>query len=73
MYLPAARVLGRASLVHLGASLFLVPVVGVLTGIAVGDRPAAAELVGMVVLLAGIGIVSVGDAVTRSARARQPD
>lgn len=63
--------LGRASLVHLGAALFLVPVVGVVSGIAVGDRPAAVELVGIVVLLVGIGIVSVGGAVTRSADARQ--
>lgn len=63
--------LGRTSLVHLGAALFLVPVVGVVTGIAVGDRPAVAELVGIVVLLVGIGIVSVGGAVKRSADARQ--
>lgn len=62
--------LGRTSLVRLGAALFLVPAVGVVSGIAVGDRPAAAELVGIVVLLVGIGIVSVGGAVTRSADTR---
>ena len=63
--------LGRTSLVRLGAALFLVPVVGVVSGIAVGDRPAAAELVGIVVLLLGIGIVSVGGAVTPPVGARQ--
>ncbi len=62
--------LGHTSLLHLGAALFLVPVVGVVSGIAVGDRPAAAELVGIVVLLAGIGIVSFGGAVTRPTGAR---
>ena len=63
--------LRRTSMVRLGAALFLVPVVGVVSGIAVGDRPAAAELGGIVVLLVGIGIVSVGGVVTRPADTRQ--
>ena len=62
--------LGRTSLVHPRAALFLVPVVSVVTGIAAGDRSAAAELAGRVVPLAGLGIVSVRGAVTRSADAR---
>ena len=60
----------RTSLVRLGAALFLVPVVGGVSGIAVGDRPTAAELVGIVALLGGIGIVSVGGVVTRAAHPR---
>ena len=61
--------LSHTSLVRLGAALFLVPAVGVVSGILVGDRPAVAELAGIAVLLVGIGIVSVGGAVTRSASA----
>lgn len=66
--------LGRTSMVHLGAALTLVPVVGVVSGIVVGDRPPAAELAGIVVMLVGIGIVSVGSAVTgRPPPDRRPD
>ena len=63
--------LGQTSLVRLGAALFLVPVVGVVSGIATGDRPAAAEMVGIVVLLVGIGVVSLGGVAMRSSEAEQ--
>lgn len=52
--------LDRVSFVRLGAALFLVPVVGVTAGILAGDRPGQAELIGIVALLVGIGIASIG-------------
>lgn len=56
--------LGRTSLLQLGTALFLIPVVGVVAGILVGDRPAPAELAGILTVLAGIGLASMprGDA-----------
>lgn len=58
--------LDRVSLVRLGAALFLVPVTGVIVGVATGDRPGAAELAGIAAMLIGIAIVSIGG------RCRQP-
>lgn len=51
--------LGRATLAHLGTALFLIPVVGVLSGILAGDRLEPVELAGVAALLVGIGIVSL--------------
>ena len=51
--------LNRTRLAQLGAALFLVPMVGVASGVLVGDRPAPLELVGIAALLVGIGLVSV--------------
>ncbi len=51
--------LGRSRLSQLGAALFLIPVVGVVAGILVGDRPAPAELAGILIVLAGIGLTSM--------------
>ena len=50
--------LGRTSLARLGAALFLVPVVGVVSGFLTGDRPGLAEVLGITALLLGIGLVS---------------
>jgi drug/metabolite transporter (DMT)-like permease len=57
-YLGWFWLLGRLSLVRLGAALFLVPVVGVAVAVAVGDRPSPVELAGMTLALAGIGLVA---------------
>ena len=43
----------------LGTALFLVPVVGVVSGILTGGRPEPIVLVGITAVLAGIGLVSV--------------
>jgi len=51
--------LDRVSLSRLGAALFLVPVVGIVTAIATGDRPSPAALAGIAGLLLGIAIVSI--------------
>jgi len=51
--------LGRMPLASLGAILFLVPVVGVITGILAGDRLAPSALLGTMALLAGIGLTSI--------------
>lgn len=51
--------LGWTSLAQLGAALFLIPVVGVVSGILMGDRPALPELLGIAVLLLGIALASV--------------
>ena len=61
-YLAWFWLLDRVSFVRLGAALFLVPVVGVTAGIISGDRPGQAELVGIVVLIVGIGMISLGGA-----------
>ncbi|NJD29540.1 MAG: hypothetical protein FIA92_14765 [Chloroflexi bacterium] len=50
--------LKQVSLVGLGAALFLVPVVGVVSGVLTGNRPQPIELAGIVAILAGIGLVS---------------
>lgn len=52
--------LGRTSLQQLGMALFLVPVVGVVSGILAGDRPGPVVLGGIVALLVGIGLSSAG-------------
>lgn len=51
--------LPRLPLAHLGAILYLVPITGVVVAIAAGDRPTAVELMGMVVVLAGMALVVV--------------
>jgi drug/metabolite transporter (DMT)-like permease len=61
-YIAWFWLLARVSLVRLGAALFLVPVTGVITAVFAGDRPAPVELAGIVAVLAGLGIVSVGGA-----------
>lgn len=50
--------LERISLVRLGAVLFLVPVIGVLSGILAGNRPTLPDLAGIAALLVGIALVS---------------
>ena len=50
--------LPQVSLAGLGATLFLVPVVGVGAGVLTGDRPQMVELVGIAALLGGIGLVA---------------
>lgn len=60
--------LDRVSLVRLGAALFLVPVVGIAAAIATGERPAPEELAGIVGVLLGIGIVSLGGPTAPSPR-----
>lgn len=52
--------LDRVSLVRLGAALFLVPIVGVVAGVAAGDRPGPESLAGIVIVLVGTAIVSIG-------------
>ena len=59
-YLAWFWLLGRTTLAQLGAALFLVPVVGVVSGILTGDRPAFAEVVGITAMLLGIGLVTAG-------------
>lgn len=51
--------LGRTTLVQLGTALFLIPVVGVVSGILTGDRLRPVELAGILILLVGIGLVSL--------------
>ncbi len=53
--------LARASLVRLGAALFLVPVVGVAAAVVVGDRPAPVALLGIAAVLVGVWIVSAAE------------
>jgi drug/metabolite transporter (DMT)-like permease len=65
--------LPRISLVRLGTTLFLVPVVGVLAAVITGDRPTPVELAGITAVLAGIGVVSVGSASTSSADGHATD
>ena len=65
-YIAWFWLLNRTPLAQLGAALFLVPVVGVASGVLVGDRPAPVELVGIAALLLGIVLVSV------ASRAAQP-
>lgn len=60
--------LDRVSLVRLGAALFLVPVVGIAAAMATGERPAPEELAGIVGVLLGIGIVSLGGPTAPSPR-----
>ena len=50
--------LDRRSLAQLGAALFLIPVMGVATGILTGDTLALPQLVGVATLLVGIGLVT---------------
>ena len=57
-YLAWFWLLNRTSLARLGAALFLIPVVGVVTGILTGDRPDPPVLIGMTALLLGIVLVS---------------
>lgn len=52
--------LERSPLTKLGPALFLVPVVGVVAGFATGDRPPLADLAGIVLMLVGIGLGTVG-------------
>lgn len=61
--------LGRLSLVRLGAALFLVPVVGVVAAVVLGERPAPVELAGMTLALAGVGLVATDP----TAHGRGPD
>jgi drug/metabolite transporter (DMT)-like permease len=61
-YLGWFWLLGRLSLVMLGAAMFLVPVVGVAVAVAVGDRPSPIELAGMTLAVAGIGLVAADPA-----------
>lgn len=49
--------LKSVSLVTLGAALFMVPLVGVVGGLMVGDRPAPLDWIGVVVILVGIALV----------------
>ena len=51
--------LGRTSLVQLGTALFLIPVVGVVSGILTGDRLRPVELAAVLAILVGIGLVSL--------------
>lgn len=51
--------LKQVPLVGLGAALFLVPVVGVVSGILTGDRPQPIEYAGIAAMLAGIGLLSL--------------
>jgi drug/metabolite transporter (DMT)-like permease len=55
-YLVWFCLLGRMSLLQLGRALFLVPLVGVVSGILTGDRPEPVVLAGVVALLAGVGL-----------------
>lgn len=61
--------LDRVSLARLGASLFLVPIVGVVAGMATGDRPGLESIAGIAAVLVGIAIVSIGGAPAPSAEA----
>jgi drug/metabolite transporter (DMT)-like permease len=61
-YLGWFWLLGRLSLVRLGAALFLVPVIGVAVAVAAGDRPSPVELAGMTLALAGVGLVAIDPA-----------
>jgi O-acetylserine/cysteine efflux transporter len=61
-YLGWFWLLGRLSLVRLGAALFLVPVVGVAVAVALGDRPSPVELAGMTLAMAGVGLVAIDPA-----------
>ena len=70
-YVVWFSLLGRASLVHLGTALFLVPVVGVVAGIVTGDRPAPVELAGIVAVLVGMAIVSVRGASSPTSEVRR--
>ena len=70
-YVVWFSLLGRASLVHLGTTLFLVPVVGVVAGIVTGDRPAPVELAGIVAVLVGMAIVSVRGASSPTSEVRR--
>lgn len=64
-YLAWFWLLGRVSLVLLGATLFLVPLTGVVVAIVTGDRPSPTQLVGMAATLAGIGLVAADPATRR--------
>jgi len=55
--------------VGLGTALFLVPVVGVVSGILTGERPEPIVLVGITAVLAGIVLVSVRGASTPAVEA----
>lgn len=46
--------LGRVPLAQLGSMLFIVPITGVVVALVAGERPAASELVGTAVVLAGV-------------------
>jgi drug/metabolite transporter (DMT)-like permease len=52
--------LKHLSLVVLGATLLLVPVVGVAGGLLIGERPTPASSIGALVALAGMGLVLWG-------------
>lgn len=74
-YVAWFGLLARIPLARLGAALFLVPVTGFVAGILTGDRPATVELTGIAIVLAGLGIVSLGDIVEgrlAAVRARRP-
>lgn len=57
-YLGWFWLLGRLSLVLLGAALFLVPLTGAVLAIALGERPAPVELAGMALLVIAVGLVA---------------
>lgn len=61
-YVMWFSLLKQGSLVGLGAALFLVPVVGVVSSVLMGDRPQPIELAGIAAMLTGFGLVSVGSA-----------
>jgi drug/metabolite transporter (DMT)-like permease len=61
------QLLDRLPLAQLGTALFLVPVVGVVAGIATGYRPPIAVLAGIGAVLVGIGLITdAGEAAPRS-------
>lgn len=63
-YVVWFSLLHQVSLVDLGTALFLVPVVGVVSGILIGERPEPIVFAGIAAMLAGIGLVSVRHAGT---------
>lgn len=65
-YLVWFWLVGRLSLLALGAALFLVPVAGAAFGIAAGDRPTLIDMTGIGLALAGIGVVALDSVRWRS-------
>lgn len=58
----------RLSFVQLGVALYLVPVVGIVAAVLLGNRPAPIEWAGIAALAAGIAVVSIGDSRAPAAR-----